>query len=82
MQGTLLDVGHRGCAERLIAPEGHRETVTKRPLPSLSSRPAEGVRHLQAAAEAEPANTGFQVMLARALVDSGRAREVLAMGRG
>jgi tetratricopeptide (TPR) repeat protein len=41
--------------------------------------PAEGVRHLQAAAEAEPANTGFQVMLARALVDSGRAREVLAM---
>ena len=41
--------------------------------------PAEGVEHLKAAAEAEPGNAAFQVMLARALIDSGRAGEVLAM---
>ncbi|HWI77065.1 MAG TPA: hypothetical protein VNS53_08305, partial [Sphingomicrobium sp.] len=29
--------------------------------------PASGVEHLQAAADGEPANIGFQVMLARAL---------------
>lgn len=40
---------------------------------------AEGVEHLQAAADAEPANYRFKVMLARALVDSGRAAEVLEM---
>jgi tetratricopeptide (TPR) repeat protein len=41
--------------------------------------PAEGVRHLRAAVAAEPANVAFQVMLARALIDSGRAADVLAM---
>jgi tetratricopeptide (TPR) repeat protein len=41
--------------------------------------PAAGVEHLRTAAEAEPGNAGFQVMLARALVDSGQAKEVLAM---
>jgi tetratricopeptide (TPR) repeat protein len=41
--------------------------------------PASGVEHLRAAAQAEPANIGFQVMLARALVDLGRPKEVLAM---
>lgn len=40
---------------------------------------ADGVEHLRAAARAEPANAAFQVMLARALVDAGRAEEVLAM---
>ena len=38
-----------------------------------------GVRHLRAAAEADPANAAFQVMLWRALVDCGRAGEVVAM---
>jgi len=41
--------------------------------------PANGVAHLEAAAKAEPGNAGFQIMLARALVDAGRAAEVLAM---
>ncbi|HET9460086.1 MAG TPA: sulfotransferase, partial [Sphingomicrobium sp.] len=41
--------------------------------------PARGVEHLRAAAEAEPGNAGFQVMLIRALVDCGHAEEVLAM---
>jgi Flp pilus assembly protein TadD len=38
-----------------------------------------GVVHLRLAAEAEPANPGFKVMLARALIDSGRSAEVLKM---
>ena len=41
--------------------------------------PAAGVGHLRAAAEAEPGNATFQLMLIRALVDSGQAEEVLAM---
>lgn len=41
--------------------------------------PAQGVEHLRSAAEAEPANAAFQLMLVRALVDAGRAAEVLAM---
>lgn len=39
--------------------------------------PAAGVEHLRAAVQAEPGNAGFQVMLDRALVDSGRASEVI-----
>jgi tetratricopeptide (TPR) repeat protein len=38
-----------------------------------------GVDHLRAAATGEPGNIAFQVMLYRALVDSGRASEVLAL---
>lgn len=38
-----------------------------------------GVEHLRAAAEAEPANAAFRIMLMRALVDAGRPGEVLAM---
>ncbi len=38
-----------------------------------------GVEHLRLAAEAEPSNSGFKVMLARALIDSGRPAEVLKM---
>lgn len=41
--------------------------------------PQGGVEHLRSAARAEPGNIGFQLMLARALVDSGAADEVLAM---
>jgi tetratricopeptide (TPR) repeat protein len=41
--------------------------------------PVEGASHLETAAKAEPSNAAFQVMLARALVDAGRAQEVLAM---
>ena len=41
--------------------------------------PAAGVEHLRAAAEAEPGNAAFQVMLARAMIDAGQAAEVLAM---
>lgn len=43
--------------------------------------PANGVEHLRMAAEAEPGNAAFQLMLMRALVDSGRAEEVLAMAQ-
>jgi tetratricopeptide (TPR) repeat protein len=39
--------------------------------------PASGVEHLRLAAEGEPENAGFRIMLLRALVDAGRAREVL-----
>ena len=39
--------------------------------------PQSGVDHLRAAAEAEPGNVAYAVMLARALVDCGRAREAL-----
>lgn len=41
--------------------------------------PAEGVSHLAAAVGGEPDNLGYRVMLARALVDAGRASEVLDM---
>jgi tetratricopeptide (TPR) repeat protein len=41
--------------------------------------PRSGVEHLRAAAEAEPQNPGFRLMLMRALVDGGRASEVLQM---
>ena len=42
-------------------------------------QPEAGVDHLRAAAEAEPGNPAFQVMLARALVDAGRVEELLAI---
>ncbi len=38
-----------------------------------------GVPHLKSAVGLEPGNAAFQVMLARALIDSGRPGEVLAM---
>ena len=38
-----------------------------------------GVSHLRRAAEADAANPAYQVMLARSLVDAGRAAEVLEM---
>lgn len=41
--------------------------------------PVRGVEHLRAAAQAEPDNPAFAIMLARALVDAGRADEVLQM---
>lgn len=42
---------------------------------------AKGVEHLRAAALAEPGNAAFQLMLARALVDSGRAEEALQIAQ-
>lgn len=39
--------------------------------------PARGVEHLKAAADSEPDNIAFRVMLVRALVDSGRPAEAL-----
>lgn len=44
-------------------------------------RPDLGVWHLRAAADAEPANVAFKVMLARALIDSGSPEKVLGMER-
>ena len=41
--------------------------------------PGTGVEHLTRAAEAEPENVGFKIMLMRALTDSDRAHEVLQM---
>ena len=41
--------------------------------------PESGVEHLRLAADGEPANLGFRIMLMRALVDSGRAAEVLEL---
>jgi Flp pilus assembly protein TadD len=41
--------------------------------------PAAGADHLRAAAEGSPGDARIQVMLARALIDAGRAAEVLAM---
>ncbi len=42
-------------------------------------RLAQGVEHLKAAVQGEPTNGAFQVMLARALIDCGRSRDVLEM---
>ena len=44
-----------------------------------TGNPRLGVTHLRAASNAQPGNDGFRLMLARALVDSGAARDVLAM---
>ncbi len=41
--------------------------------------PVAGIEHLRLASEGEPANTGFRIMLMRAMVDAGQASEVLAM---
>jgi tetratricopeptide (TPR) repeat protein len=41
--------------------------------------PAAGIEPLRRALDAEPGNAAYRVMLSRALVDSGRAGEVLAM---
>lgn len=41
--------------------------------------PAAGVEHLRIAADAQPDNAGFRIMLMRALVDAGRAADVLQM---
>jgi len=43
--------------------------------------PERGVDFLRRAADAEPANVGFKVMLARALIDSGSAADVLGMDK-
>ena len=40
-----------------------------------------GVKWLKRASEADPGNIGFRVMLVRALVDSGRADEALALAQ-
>jgi len=40
-----------------------------------------GVEHLRRAAEAEPENPAYRLILSRALVDSGRSDEALAMPR-
>jgi Flp pilus assembly protein TadD len=48
-------------------------------LDCREGRLAKGVEHLEAAVAGEPANTAFQVMLARALIDFGRSRDVLQM---
>jgi len=45
----------------------------------LLGDPGAGAVHLQRAAEAEPGNTVYRIMLMRALVDSDRATEVLDM---
>lgn len=42
---------------------------------------AAGVPHLRAAVRLEPANLGLVVMLARALINSGRPQDVLAMAK-
>lgn len=41
--------------------------------------PATGAEHLRLAAEAEPDNTAFRVMLVRALADAGRPSEIVEM---
>ena len=41
--------------------------------------PASGIEHLRLAAEAEPENPSFKIMLMRSLVDSGHSSEVLDM---
>jgi tetratricopeptide (TPR) repeat protein len=41
--------------------------------------PSAGLFHLRAAAEAEPSNLAFQIMLMRARIDAGRVDEVLEM---
>lgn len=38
-----------------------------------------GVAHLRRASEAEPGNSGYRLMLARALIDSGQAADALAL---
>ena len=40
-----------------------------------------GVQRLRSAAEAEPNNAAFRIMLVRALIDSGRARDALRIAR-
>ena len=42
-----------------------------------SGKLAEGIGWLRRASDAEPDNVGYRVMLARALVDSGKADEAL-----
>jgi tetratricopeptide (TPR) repeat protein len=41
--------------------------------------PVTGVEHLRLASEREPGNAGFRIMLMRAMVDAGRAADVLEM---
>ena len=43
--------------------------------------PGAGVEHLRRALESEPGNAAYRLILSRALVDSGRAAEALAMPR-
>lgn len=42
---------------------------------------AGGIEHLRFAAEAEPDNPGYRIMLMRALIDAGRPAEVLAFAQ-
>ena len=79
---------HRGDLEgsRLLAEQQLNQTAGSAPAQHLlglidcrSGRLESGVERLRTASEAEPGNIGFRVMLMRALVDSGRAGEALAL---
>jgi tetratricopeptide (TPR) repeat protein len=72
--------GSRAMAENAVsaAPSANWQHLLGLICCRLGDLPV-GIEHLSAAARAEPVNVGFQVMLARALVDAGRPDEVLAM---
>jgi tetratricopeptide (TPR) repeat protein len=82
-----LDAFQRGDLDRtLVIAERQMEAAPSPPWQHLLGlvhcrlgNPERGVSYLRSAAEAEPGNAGFQVMLARALVDSGQCEQVLAM---
>jgi tetratricopeptide (TPR) repeat protein len=84
-----LEAFHRGDVNRArlvaerqlsIAPSPHWEHLLGL-IHCRTGDPAGGAEHLRRAAEAEPDNAAHRVMLARALIDSGRAAEVLEMPR-
>ena len=80
-----LDAFHRGDLDR--AREIAERGVENSPSPDLqhlvglihcrSGDAGTGVDWLRRASDSDPANVGFKVMLARALLDSGRAGEAL-----
>ncbi|HET9460087.1 MAG TPA: sulfotransferase [Sphingomicrobium sp.] len=78
-QGGDLDrarsLAEQGLAEAASPPLEHLLGL----IHCRKGDPSKGVEHLRSAAEAEPGNAAFKLMLIRALVDSGRAGEVLAM---
>ena len=84
---SALEAFQRGDLDRALADA--TEALESAPTPQWHyllglihcrlGDPATGVDHLRIAADGAPANTGMQVMLARALIDAGRSDEVLAM---
>jgi tetratricopeptide (TPR) repeat protein len=82
-----IDAFNRGDLQRALDLAQRNPSASRQPechhliglIHCRRGDPDKGVEHLRRAAEVQPWNTGYKVMLARALIDSGNPADVLKM---